>query len=777
MAFLLRSHDPLRTWIPLHHSTTRTNAYYLFTAGQTCDGTARQNCSLVSAARNPNAVAQRAAAAQAAITAGRFDEAIALASSVVEIETQNFQAWMWFGDMLLRANRPEQAVPAFAHASSLNPYHSAPFTRLATLRFRLAYGAPPVPRAAKGAARIQCRCLGSDGRFGNQLLQYAFVTLCARRHDLEAEIPDWIGRDLYDLDDPLPGPPLALRRETDTDLLSALRGATEIGANFDVQGYFCGPMADWGESAEPFRALYRLGKRVAPHIATALAKLRARGRTLIAIHMRRGDYGVGRFWIAPSGWYRSWLREIWATLEQPVLYVASDAPAVVGEFAEFAPVAASDLGIDIAGAPFLVDFEVLRQADRIAISNSSFSYVAALLNAQATVFMRPDPDQRGLRPFQPWRERVLLDPIPTTGSISAAEASFLDRVLRPGLNVVRVGEVCAPAAHEFRLRYPNIRLHELEPSSSVDAWRSASVRPHIDLLILEHGADLDHLVRATAARSLDLARIDHLLVPGTGLGSAAAAALALKGYIWRALAASGVSPGTVSPVPGEGFYLAEHARLAALVEGRREELDVVDLCRRHGVGVDAVLHIGAHEGQELAKYDALGARNVVFVEANPEVYRRLASRLASRDDVHCVQRAVGAAPGKALLHLASFDQSSSLLPMDGHRLVYPSIVPAGTVEVEVVTLDALVAELELPPARISLLSIDVQGAELLVLQGATVVLPHVGAILVEVSFMPLYRGGAQIDEIDDLLSASGFRRVALVSAWHASWGDAFYIRV
>jgi hypothetical protein len=43
--------------------------------------------------------------------------------------------------------------------------------------------------------------------------------------------------------------------------------------------------------------------------------------------------------------------------------------------------------------------------------------------------------------------------------------------------------------------------------------------------------------------------------------------------------------------------------------------------------------------------------------------------------------------------------------------------------------------------------------------------------------MPLYRGGAQIDEIDDLLSASGFRRVALVSAWHASWGDAFYIRV
>jgi Methyltransferase FkbM domain len=84
--------------------------------------------------------------------------------------------------------------------------------------------------------------------------------------------------------------------------------------------------------------------------------------------------------------------------------------------------------------------------------------------------------------------------------------------------------------------------------------------------------------------------------------------------------------------------------------------------------------------------------------------------------------------------------------------------------------------LELPPARIGLLSIDVQGAELLVLQGAGSVLPHVGAVLVEVSFMPLYRGGAQIEEVDALLSASGFRRVALISAWHPSWGDAFYVR-
>ena len=736
-----------------------------------------RNPQLMSTSREPDSVAQRTVAANAAFTAGRRDEAISLASAVIESQPRSFQAWMWFGEMLLGANRQQQAIGAFENASRLNPGHAAPFTRLATLRFRLAYGNPPTPRPATGTARIQCRRLGSDGRFGNQLLQYGFVALCARRHRLEVEVPDWIGRDLYDFDDPVPGLPLPSRRETDADLLSALRGATGIVENIDVQGYFCGSMADWGENAESFRAIYRLGRRVAPLVATAVARLRARGRTLVAIQLRRGDFGHGRFWTAPVAWYRSWLREIWTALAAPILYVASDDPAIVREFAEFSPAVASDSGIGIAGAPFLIDFEVLRDADCIAISNSSFSFAAALLNVRATAIMRPDPDLRRLRSFEPWREPVLLDPPPPRETMSATEVSFFDRACRSGLNVLRVGDACGPAAHEFRRRYPSIQLHELEPGENLDAWRAGSARTHIDLLILAESAGLERLMNQTATRSLDLARIDRLLVPAIGLDESMAAGLEAKSYIWRTPAGARVSPDAMPPAPADEFYVAEHARLAPLVEGRRVEgLDVVDLCRRRGLGIDAVVHIGAHEGQELAHYDELGAQQVVFVEANPKVYQRLAARLEGRRDVRCVHLAVGAAPGKALLHLASFDQSSSLLPMEGHRQIYPNIVPAGTVEVDVVTLDTLVAKLELPAERISLLCIDVQGAELMVLQGGPRVLRHVAAILIEVSFAALYRGGAQIDDVDDLLRASGFRRAALISAWHPTWGDAFYVR-
>jgi Methyltransferase FkbM domain len=107
---------------------------------------------------------------------------------------------------------------------------------------------------------------------------------------------------------------------------------------------------------------------------------------------------------------------------------------------------------------------------------------------------------------------------------------------------------------------------------------------------------------------------------------------------------------------------------------------------------------------------------------------------------------------------------------------YPQIRPAGLIEVESVTLDALAANLGIPSSEFNLLHIDVQGAERLVLDGATETLPHMDAISVEVSFTDLYEGCAQIEDIEDKLRPLGFHRAALISAFHPSWGDAFYVR-
>ena len=92
-----------------------------------------------------------------------------------------------------------------------------------------------------------------------------------------------------------------------------------------------------------------------------------------------------------------------------MLYVASDDPGMAERFARWRPRTERDLGPPLPGLGFLGDFAVLRAADLVAVSNSSFSFTATMLNETARVFVRPDPLARRLVPYDPWDAPVLLD--------------------------------------------------------------------------------------------------------------------------------------------------------------------------------------------------------------------------------------------------------------------------------------------------------------------------------------------------------------------------------
>lgn len=302
------------------------------------------------------------------------------------------------------------AIAAYERCITANPGHAYPFTRRALLLFRRKFGPPPETAAQKeGVPRITMSTLGQNGRFGNQLLQYGFLKMYAQEHGLALEAPDWIGRDLFDLDDPMRGAPLPAVRETEHDLVASLnRVVPEVWRDADILGYCCHPTAGLRRYRALFRGLFRPGLKVADIAASAEAQLRARGDTLVGIHLRRGDFGTGRFWIAPAAWYAKWLEKIWPALQRPVLYVATDDPASAAELAKFAPMTAADLQLDVPGAEFYPDFHLLTQADALAISNSTFSFVAAMLNLHAKAFVRPDRDAAALVAFDPWDAPVLL---------------------------------------------------------------------------------------------------------------------------------------------------------------------------------------------------------------------------------------------------------------------------------------------------------------------------------------------------------------------------------
>lgn len=225
-------------------------------------------------------------------------------------------------------------------------------------------------------------------------------------------------------------------------------------------------------------------------------------------------------------------------------------------------------------------------------------------------------------------------------------------------------------------------------------------------------------------------------------------------------------------------FLAVNERFKVNILGGRKKgqmLDIVDLCQQHSITPHGVIHIGAHMGQELGQYQSMNVKKVLFIEANPVVVERLQKQVAELPHVQVVNCAISNSNGTVSLHVTSNEQSSSILPLKGHSKIYPTIKETHQVNVSGKTLDTLLKELEIQPEEYNFLNIDIQGAELLALQGATNLLKYVDAINTEVNYEELYEGCALIDEIDDFLEQHGFERVATTTP-HPSWGDAFYLR-
>jgi len=147
----------------------------------------------------------------------------------------------------------------------------------------------------------------------------------------------------------------------------------------------------------------------------AVTKLRKIGRTIIGVHLRRGDYGRLIHYITPVQWYLDWLDERWSTFDKPVLFIASEDRSLVDEFAKYNPQTAESLGIDLQTEPipsatyldndlanpephlmdFFPDWWLLTQCEHLLIPNSTFSFTAAMLSERLKRCYRSDlPTQR-----------------------------------------------------------------------------------------------------------------------------------------------------------------------------------------------------------------------------------------------------------------------------------------------------------------------------------------------------------------------------------------------
>jgi len=251
--------------------------------------------------------------------------------------------------------------------------------------------------------------LGKNGRFANNIFQYAFLRIYAQQHDLRVETPAWTGRELFGINDPPVSRRLPTLYDWSSDVTTAFfPNARRVFRNINIWGWFQYHTSFYRPHKKLFRSLFQPTEKIQESLTAGVQALRSRGRTVVGFHLRRGDYGEGDFYIAPNAWYQQWLKENWRTFDNPVLFIASDEiDTVTGDFDAYKPVTSGGLGVSLPDASFYPDFYLLTQCDILAVSNSSFSVSACMLNEQAKNFYRPGPKQRGLIAFDPWDCEVL----------------------------------------------------------------------------------------------------------------------------------------------------------------------------------------------------------------------------------------------------------------------------------------------------------------------------------------------------------------------------------
>lgn len=239
---------------------------------------------------------------------------------------------------------------------------------------------------------------------------------------------------------------------------------------------------------------------------------------------------------------------------------------------------------------------------------------------------------------------------------------------------------------------------------------------------------------------------------------------------------------------GQRRTLSEHLyshRLDTLLRALPNLLMTLEFSSRHWAEdakqfvpeARVILDCGANVGQMAESFRIHYPKAEIYsFEPVSAVYAALAEKCRVLKATP-VKKAVSDRDGTAVIHLTAGREAHSLLGFQGGNPCARWTREVGTEEVEVCTLDRWCVNAGVDPRRVDLIKLDIQGAELQALYGARRLLASTPLILLEVSFVPIYKDAPLFAEVDRFLRECGYRRHAVYpSDQPQHWADALYVK-
>ncbi|MBK7001212.1 MAG: hypothetical protein IPH35_14940 [Rhodoferax sp.] len=251
---------------------------------------------------------------------------------------------------------------------------------------------------------LSCLSLGSAGRFAHQMVDYLGLRYHADCYGLPVETPDWPGHYIFELNDPFPTKRRKQQIRRNGLWLEQQVTGHGVGALAGRDFYSIGGLVGrfTTDHVRKARQIFAIRPQWNPVLTPLLDALRARGRTVVSVHIRMGDLSGNT---PPLNWYVEWLQSLWPTLDSPVLYLASDdLQAALPAFAAYQPLSLNDIAVPRPALEWLQDFYVLMHSDVVANSAGGFCMMANILNIQGRQFFRPQFQQKRLISFSPLKD-------------------------------------------------------------------------------------------------------------------------------------------------------------------------------------------------------------------------------------------------------------------------------------------------------------------------------------------------------------------------------------